>query len=230
MQKKIMKQESDLAQELREIGDGTETIVLYAMRLESSLASNVLSLREQRLLAVPPELFMMTHVEMLDLAWNKIKELPGEVCHLTKLKKLYLDHNQLTKLPHDLHKLGHSLTLLGISVPRGQDAAATYDSLFDAFTAFVDATTGGACASPLTRATSSPTRAACACRTPCPSSSSARRPRAGSTPPSSASGCASPRATRAPPLSFAACLMIGDSNFNCSFNCCRSTDCIKNSI
>ena len=34
---------------------------------------------------------------------------------MTKLKKLYLDHNQLTKLPHDLHKLGHSLTLLGIS-------------------------------------------------------------------------------------------------------------------
>ena len=114
-QKKIMKQESDLAQELREIVDGTETIVLYAMRLESSLASNVLSLREQRLLAVPPELFMMTHVEMLDLAWNKIKELPGEVCHLTKLKKLYLDHNRLTKLPHELHKVGNTLTLLGIS-------------------------------------------------------------------------------------------------------------------
>ena len=34
---------------------------------------------------------------------------------MTKLKKLYLDHNQLTKLPHELHKLGHSLTLLGIS-------------------------------------------------------------------------------------------------------------------
>ena len=114
-QKKIMKQESDLAQELREIGDGTETVVLYAMRLEASLASNVLSLREQRLLAVPSELFMLTHVEMLDLAGNKLRELPEEVCHMTKLKKLYLDHNQLTKLPHELHKLGTSLTLLGIS-------------------------------------------------------------------------------------------------------------------
>ena len=104
-----------LAQELREIGDGTETIVLYAMRLESSLASNVLSLREQRLLAVPSELFMLTHVEMLDLASNRLKELPGEVCHMTKLKKLYLDHNQLTKLPHELFKIGNTLTLLGIS-------------------------------------------------------------------------------------------------------------------
>ena len=74
-QKKIMAQEGALAQELREIGDGTETIVLYAMRLEVSLASNVLSLREQRLLAVPSELFTLTHVEMLDLASNKIKEV-----------------------------------------------------------------------------------------------------------------------------------------------------------
>lgn len=114
-QKKIMDQESALAQELREIGDGTETVVLYAMRLEASLASNVLSLREQRLLAVPSELFMLTHVEMLDLASNKLRELPEEVCHMTKLKKLYLDHNQLTKLPHEMHKLGNSLTLLGIS-------------------------------------------------------------------------------------------------------------------
>lgn len=64
-----------LAQELREIGDGTETIVLYAMRLESSLTSNVLSLRDQRLLATPVELYMLTHVEMLDLAHNKLKEV-----------------------------------------------------------------------------------------------------------------------------------------------------------
>ena len=80
-QKKIMAQEGALAQELREIGDGTETIVLYAMRLEVSLASNVLSLREQRLLAVPSELFTLTHVEMLDLAWNKIKEVRDAQTH-----------------------------------------------------------------------------------------------------------------------------------------------------
>jgi len=114
-QRKIMAQEGALAAELREIGDGTETIVLYALRLESSLTSNVLSLREQRLLTLPTEVFMLTHVEMLDLAGNKLKELPGEVCHMTKLKKLYLDDNQLTTLPHELHKIGNCLTLLGIA-------------------------------------------------------------------------------------------------------------------
>lgn len=34
---------------------------------------------------------------------------------MTKLKKLYLDHNQLTRLPHELHKIGNCLTLLGIA-------------------------------------------------------------------------------------------------------------------
>jgi hypothetical protein len=114
-QQKIMSQEGALAQELREIGDGTETIVSYAMRLESSLPSNVLNLREQRLLAVPSELFQLTHVEMLDLAHNRLKVLPGEVCMMTKLKKLYLDHNQLTRLPHELHRLSNTLTLLGVA-------------------------------------------------------------------------------------------------------------------
>ena len=114
-QQKIMSQESQLAQELREIGDGTEHVVTYAIALESSLPSNVLTLREQRLLAVPPELFQLTHVEMLDLACNRIQVLPGEVCMMTKLKKLYLDSNRLTRLPHELHKLSNTLTLLGIA-------------------------------------------------------------------------------------------------------------------
>ena len=52
---------------------------------------------------------------MLDLAHNKIKVLPGEVCQMTRLKKLYLESNLLTSLPHELYKLGNTLTLLGIA-------------------------------------------------------------------------------------------------------------------
>jgi hypothetical protein len=114
-QRKIMQQESALAQELREIGDGTETIVAYAAQLEASLPSNVCTLRKQRLLAVPSELFLMSHVEVLDLAHNKIAVLPSEVANMGQLKKLYLDNNRLTTLPNELHKLSNTLTLLGIA-------------------------------------------------------------------------------------------------------------------
>ena len=34
---------------------------------------------------------------------------------MTRLKKLYLDENQLTTLPHELHKLSNVLTLLGVA-------------------------------------------------------------------------------------------------------------------
>jgi len=115
-QQKIMEQEAALARELRDIGDGTESIIAYAERLESSLETNVLSLRKQKLLATPIEIYqVLTHVEVLDLAQNRITELPAEICLMSKMKKLYLDHNKLTKLPHELYKLGQTLTLLGIS-------------------------------------------------------------------------------------------------------------------
>ena len=115
-QAKIMSQEAALARELQDIGDGTESVIAYAQRLESSLESNVLSLRKQKLLGAPIEIFqVMTHVEVLDLAENQISELPAEVANMTKIKKLYLDKNKLTKLPHELYKLAQTLTLLGIA-------------------------------------------------------------------------------------------------------------------
>ena len=114
-QDKIMSQEAALARELRDIGDGTESIVAYAVRLEDCLESNVLRLRTQKLLAVPVELFQMSHVEMLDLAENQIQVLPSEVVQMSRLKKLYLDNNRLTKLPHELYKLSQTLTLLGVA-------------------------------------------------------------------------------------------------------------------
>ena len=52
---------------------------------------------------------------MLDLTLNGISELPAEVGQLVHLSKLYLDRNRLTRLPHELHKLSTTLTLLGIS-------------------------------------------------------------------------------------------------------------------
>jgi hypothetical protein len=71
-QEKIMSQEAALARELREIGDGTEVILQYAERLEKSLESNVLSLRKQRLLSCPVEIFQLAHVE--------VRRPPGPCC------------------------------------------------------------------------------------------------------------------------------------------------------
>jgi Leucine-rich repeat (LRR) protein len=114
-QAKIMDQEASLAKELREIGDGTEVILQYAEQLEKCLETNVLSLRSLKLLAVPTEIFTMSHVEVLDLASNAIEVLPTEVANMSRLKKLYLDNNKLTRLPHELYKLSQTLALLGIA-------------------------------------------------------------------------------------------------------------------
>ena len=54
-------------------------------------------------------------LQVLDLAENRIAVLPSEVIQMSRLKKLYLDHNQLTKLPHELYKLSQTLALLGIA-------------------------------------------------------------------------------------------------------------------
>mmetsp|Transcript_43459 Transcript_43459/g.86949 ORF Transcript_43459/g.86949 Transcript_43459/m.86949 type:complete len:290 (-) Transcript_43459:17-886(-) len=79
-QQKIMEQEAALARELRDIGDGTESIIAYAERLESSLETNVLSLRKQKLLATPIEIYqVLTHVEVLDLAQNRITEVASQL-------------------------------------------------------------------------------------------------------------------------------------------------------
>ena len=114
-QAKIMDQEASLAKELREIGDGTEVVLQYAEQLEACLETNVLSLRALKLLAIPSEVFTMSHVEVLDLAKNAITVLPPEVANMSRLKKLYLDNNQLKTLPHELYKLSQTLALLGVA-------------------------------------------------------------------------------------------------------------------
>jgi len=114
-QGKILKQEQQLAAELKEIGDGSDTIVKYGHRIEAALPTNALDLRQQELLALPLTLFQMTNLELLDLGNNGLTELPAEVGELKTLKKLYLDGNQLTTLPCELYKIETTLKLLGLA-------------------------------------------------------------------------------------------------------------------
>jgi len=111
-QSKILAQEAQLARELKDIGDGSETILKYQSLLEESLPTNQCNLKAQQLLSAPLPIFSLTHLELLDLSHNAISVLPGEVCQLTLLKKLYVNNNKLTTLPPELHKLSLSLTLL----------------------------------------------------------------------------------------------------------------------
>ena len=112
-QDKIMLQEAQLAQELKDIGDGGDTILDFDGFLQASLPTNVLHLQSQQLLGIPIEIFQMTHLEILDLSHNAIPELPAEVGQLLQLKKLYLDDNKLRTLPGELHKLSTTLIMVG---------------------------------------------------------------------------------------------------------------------
>ena len=69
-----------------------------------------LTLKKIDLLALPPMTFQPTHLELLDVSHNSSPSSPP-ISELGVLKKLYVDHNKLTTLPH-LHKLSNHLTLL----------------------------------------------------------------------------------------------------------------------
>ena len=109
----IMLKEKQLAQELKDIGDGAETVLKFDGLLAAALPTNVLQLNTQQLLSCPFQIFEMTNLEVLDLSHNAIPELPHEVGQLMQLKKLYLDDNKLRTLPSELHRLSATLTMLG---------------------------------------------------------------------------------------------------------------------
>jgi len=111
-QAKILRQEQQLAAELKKIGDGSETVDKYHQRLEESLPNSECDLKQQELLALPLEIFQLTYLELLDVSYNDLKELPREVSQLKVLKKLYIQNNRLTALPSSLVSLSESLTLL----------------------------------------------------------------------------------------------------------------------
>ena len=111
-QEKIMAQEKALAEELKEIGDGSDHVVKFEGMVQMCMPTSQLTLKKIDLLALPPMTFQLTHLELLDVSHNSISELPAEVSELGVLKKLYVDHNKLTTLPTSLHKLSNHLTLL----------------------------------------------------------------------------------------------------------------------
>ncbi|CAM9648726.1 unnamed protein product [Ectocarpus sp. 13 AM-2016] len=71
-----------------------------------------LKLRKNRLSAVPPELFSLESLSLLDLTGNAIRELPEEgLCEAVALKGLLLSGNRLSRLPSSVGSL-HGLETL----------------------------------------------------------------------------------------------------------------------
>lgn len=54
---------------------------------------------------IPPEIFELTQLEILNLRNNEIAEIPREILRLRKLKALNLIDNKLETIPNCLSKL-----------------------------------------------------------------------------------------------------------------------------
>lgn len=65
------------------------------------------------LTGIPSILGKFNHIEKLSLNENNLKELPPEICNLTKLKCLNLNNNYMRVLPQEMNKLSH-LQKLGL--------------------------------------------------------------------------------------------------------------------
>ena len=64
-----------------------------------------LNLAYNQIKTIPPEVFQLTNLNVLRLAMNQIKEIPSELCQLTSLTQLVLEGNQIQVIPPELCQL-----------------------------------------------------------------------------------------------------------------------------
>ena len=114
-QAKVLRLEAQLAKDLKEIGDGSETVLRFSESLEAALPSSELTLHALELHALPVEVFRMSQLTILDVSGNQLRELPPEVGGLKHLDKLYVNNNQLKTLPTELHRLSMTLTMVAFT-------------------------------------------------------------------------------------------------------------------
>jgi hypothetical protein len=89
--------------------DEWEGIGLNSGRIDS------LSLIEQSLSQLPPEIRNLTSLRILNLSVNQIKELPSEIGELKSLQEFYIYENELEVLPVEIGNLT-SLKIINLSV------------------------------------------------------------------------------------------------------------------
>jgi len=81
--------------------------------LEDLINLGPLYLSYKKITTIPPEIGLLTHLEVLNLGGNQIKKIPPEIGQLTNLKRLELWRNDITKIPPEIGLLTH-LEVLGL--------------------------------------------------------------------------------------------------------------------
>ena len=99
------------------------TIKRRAFNLETALeapnAVEALYLYNRNLKELPPEVFLLKNLKILDLSKNKFTQIPAQLIELPQLERLNLDFNQLTHIDFDFSQLPHlrSIQISNNSIP-----------------------------------------------------------------------------------------------------------------
>ena len=65
-----------------------------------------------RLIAIPQEIFSLTNLKELSIAYNQITAIPDAIANLANLTTLDLDNNQITAIPDAIANLANLTSLL----------------------------------------------------------------------------------------------------------------------
>jgi signal recognition particle receptor subunit beta len=76
-----------------------------------NLSNNISMPDEEKLTAIPAEVFNFVWLEKLDLSFNKLSELPDSITRLKNLSQLDLNNNKLSELPDAIRNLQNVSTL-----------------------------------------------------------------------------------------------------------------------
>jgi len=78
---------------------------LFPRTEDEIIESKSISLRWNRLVSIPAELFNLKQLKVLELNNNNLTDLPVEITRLENLEELNLNINNLTRLPEEIIKL-----------------------------------------------------------------------------------------------------------------------------
>lgn len=76
--------------------------VAAAIEICSVTKDKSLKLDNLGLTVIPPQIFLLKHLETLDLSYNKITRIPNNIRSLKNLKDLKLIHNEIRKIPAEV--------------------------------------------------------------------------------------------------------------------------------